>query len=324
MDNFAKEDFMVVPIQDTGVVWGKIPNYDGHGIKWSDQKNWVSWQEREDFYPNCTDWYVIPPLYAKYHKGCMEVGYYVIDVDNHDGDKFEEAEKEIESWGLPKTLVVRTKSGGKHYYFWTFADALPRVRNDRKDGGLPIEIKVHTGWVAPNGRDRIIEEDNPIAPLHVVAGTKFGDFASYKKEYKGRRQRKPVDPNFKLPDIPSYPESMRHDSIIRDVKALQDAGCPPELVEEYVDKVIENSPGSRQIRDREIKDIINWEGATERLQVLVDRNKDDLKELEADLEDPLEGAVELTGLDLLEAQAVFSTEEEKVELRKKYREIRGY
>lgn len=324
MDNFAKEDFMVVPIQDTGITWGKIPNYDGHGIKWSDQKNWVSWQEREDFYPNCTDWYVIPPLYAKYRKGCMEVGFYVIDVDNHDGDKFEEAEKEIESWGLPETLVVRTKSGGKHYYFWTFADALPRVRNDRKDGGLPIEIKVHTGWVAPNGRDRIIEEDNPIAPLHVIAGTKFGNFASYKKEYTGRKVKKPVNPNFKLPEIPSYPESMRHDSIIRDVKALQDAGCPPELVEEYVDKVIENSPGSRQIRDREIKDIINWEGATERLQVLVDRNKDDLKELEADLEDPLEGAVELTGLDLLEAQAVFSTEEEKVELRKKYREIRGY
>lgn len=315
MDNFAKEDFMVVPIQDGS----KIPNYHGYPIKWGDQKNWVSWQEREDFYPNCADWYVIPPLYAKYNKGCMEVGFYVIDVDNHDGDKFEEAEKEIESWGLPKTLVVRTKSGGKHYYFWTFADALPRVRNDRKDGGLPIEIKVHTGWVAPNGRDRIIEEDNPIAPLHVVAGTKFGDFASYKKEYKGRRQRKPVDPNFKLPDIPSYPESTRHDSIIRDVKRLQDDGCPPELVEEYIDKVIENSPGSRRIDDREIKNIIDWEGSTERLQVLVERNnKQDLEELKAELEDPLAGAVELEGRERIEALAVFATEEEKVELRKEW------
>lgn len=315
MDNFAKADFMVVPIQDGS----KIPNYNGHPVKWGDQKNWVSWQEREDFYPNCQDWYVIPPLYAKYRHICMEIGYYVIDVDNHDGDKFEEAEKEIESWGLPKTLVVRTKSGGKHYYFWTFADALPRVRNDRKDGGLPIEIKVHTGWVAPNGRDRVIEEDNPIAPLHVVAGTKFGDFASYKKEYTGRRQRKPVDPNFELPDIPSYPESTRHDSIIRDVKRLQDNGCPPELVEEYIDKVIENSPGSRHIDDREIKNIIDWEGSTERLQVLVERdNKKDLEELKADLEDPLAGAVELEGRERIEALAVFATEEEKIELRKEW------
>ena len=314
MDNFAREDFMVVPIQDGS----KIPNYNGHPIKWSDQKNWVSWQEREDFYPKCSDWYVIPPLYAKYAKNGSEIGFYVIDVDNHDGDKFEEAEKEIESWGLPETLVVRTKSGGKHYYFWTFADALPRVRNDRKDGGLPIEIKVHTGWVAPNGRDRVIEEDRPVAPLHVIAGTKFGDFASFKKEYKGRRQRKPIDPNFKLPDIPSYPESMRHDSIIRDVKALQDAGCPPELVEEYIDKVIENSPGSRQIRDREIKDIINWEGATERLQTLIERNTEDLKELQNDLEDPLEGAVELVGRERIEALAIFATEEEKIELRKEW------
>lgn len=315
MDNFAKVDFMVVPIQDGS----KIPNYNGYPVKWGDRENWVSWQEREDFYPNCQDWYVIPPLYAKYRHSCMEIGYYVIDVDNHDGDKFEEAEKEIESWGLPKTLVVRTKSGGKHYYFWTFADALPRVRNDRKDGGLPIEIKVHTGWVAPNGRDRIIEEDNPIAPLHVVAGTKFGDFASYKKEYKGRKVRKPVDPNFKLPEIPSYPESTRHDSIIRDVKRLQDDGCPPELVEEYIDKVIENSPGTRRIDDREIKNIIDWEGSTERLQVLIERdNKKDLEELKAELEDPLAGAVELEGRERIEALAVFATEEEKVELRKEW------
>ena len=111
---------------------------------------------------------------------------------------------------------------------------------------------------------------------------------------------------------------MRHDSIIRDVKALQDDGCPPELVEEYVDKVIENSPGSRQIRDREIKDIINWEGATERLQTLVERNKEDLKELKEEAEDPLAGAVELEGRERIEALAVFATEEEKVELRKEW------
>jgi hypothetical protein len=103
------------------------------------------------------------------------------------------------------------------------------------------------------------------------------------------------------------------------VKRLQDDGCPPELVEEYIDKVIENSPGSRRIDDREIKNIIDWEGSTERLQVLVERdNKEDLEELKADLEDPLAGAVELEGRERIEALAVFATEEEKVELRKEW------
>ena len=316
MDNFAREDFMVVPIQDP-VKFNKIPNYDDHLIQWSQQKNWVSWQERNDFYPNCNDWYVIPPNYAKYSKNGMEVGFFVIDVDNHEGDKYAEAIRELKSWDLPPTLAVRTASGGLHLYYWTFADALPQVRNDRRDNGLPIEIKVHTGWVAPNGRDRIIIRDLPIAPLHVIAGTKFGDFASYKKKYVGRKIRRPIDPNFELPEIPSYPESQRHDNILKDIKKLQDNGCPPDLVEEYVTQVVENSPGSRQITKREIRDMIDWEGSGENYQVLIERNNEqDLKEL---LEpDPLEGAVELEGKERIEAQAVFATEEEKIQLRKEW------
>lgn len=316
MDNFAREDFMVVPIQDP-VKFNKIPNYDDHLVQWSQQRNWVSWQERNDFYPNCDDWYVIPPNYAKYSKSGMEVGFFVIDVDNHEGDKYAEAIKELKSWDLPPTLAVRTASGGLHLYYWTFADALPQVRNDRRDNGLPIEIKVHTGWVAPNGRDRIIIRDLPIAPLHVIAGTKFGDFASYKKKYVGRKIRRPIDPNFELPEIPSYPESQRHDNILKDIKKLQDNGCPPDLVEEYVTQVVENSPGSRQITQREIRDMIDWEGSGDNYQVLIERNNEqDLKEL---LEpDPLEGAVELEGKERIEAQAVFATEEEKVQLRKEW------
>lgn len=319
MDNFAKEDFMVVPIQDAKK-FNKIPNYDDHLIQWSQQKNWVSWQEREDFYPNCGDWYVIPPNYAKYSKDGMEIGFYVIDVDNHEGDKFKEAIEELRTWNLPKTLTVRTASGGLHLYYWTFADALPHVRNDRNGNGLPIEIKVHTGWVAPNGRDRKIIVDLPIAPLHVVAGTKFGEFAAFKKQYAGPKIRRPINPDYELPEIPSYPESQRHDNILKDIKKLQDDGCPPDLVEEYVMKVIDQSPGSRTITEREVRDMINWEGSGDNYQVLIERdNKADLKEL---LEpDPLEGAEELTGLGLLEAQAVFSTEEEKVILRKKYLEV---
>ena len=319
MDNFAREDFMVVPIQDAKK-FNKIPNYDDHLIQWSQQKNWVSWQEREDFYPNCGDWYVIPPNYAKYSKDGMEIGFYVIDVDNHEGDKFKEAIEELRTWNLPKTLTVKTASGGLHLYYWTFADSLPHVRNDRTDNGLPIEIKVHTGWVAPNGRDRKIIVDLPIAPLHVVAGTKFGEFAAFKKQYAGPKIRRPINPDYKLPEIPSYPESQRHDNILKDIKKLQDDGCPPDLVEEYVMKVIDQSPGSRRITEREVRDMINWEGSGDSYQILIERrNKADLEEL---LEpDPLEGAEELTGLEMLEAQAVFSTEEEKVELRKKYLEV---
>lgn len=319
MDNFAREDFMVVPIQDAKK-FNKIPNYDDHLIQWSQQKNWVSWQEREDFYPNCGDWYVIPPNYAKYSKDGMEIGFYVIDVDNHEGDKFKEAIEELRTWNLPKTLTVKTASGGLHLYYWTFADSLPHVRNDRTDNGLPIEIKVHTGWVAPNGRDRKIIVDLPIAPLHVVAGTKFGEFAAFKKQYVGPKIRRPINPDYELPEIPSYPESQRHDNILKDIKKLQDDGCPPDLVEEYVMKVIDQSPGSRRITEREVRDMINWEGSGDSYQILIERrNKADLEEL---LEpDPLEGAEELTGLEMLEAQAVFSTEEEKVELRKKYLEV---
>lgn len=310
---------MVVPIQDAKK-FNKIPNYDDHLIQWSQQKNWVSWQEREDFYPNCGDWYVIPPNYAKYSKDGMEIGFYVIDVDNHEGDKFKEAIEELRTWNLPKTLTVKTASGGLHLYYWTFADSLPHVRNDRTDNGLPIEIKVHTGWVAPNGRDRKIIVDLPIAPLHVVAGTKFGEFAAFKKQYAGPKIRRPINPDYELPEIPSYPESQRHDNILKDIKKLQDDGCPPDLVEEYVMKVIDQSPGSRRITEREVRDMINWEGSGDSYQILIERrNKADLEEL---LEpDPLEGAEELTGLEMLEAQAVFSTEEEKVELRKKYLEV---
>ena len=270
---------MVVPVQDM-VKFNKIPNYDGHTIQWSKQSNWVSWQERGDFYPNCNDWYVVPPNYAKYSKDGMEIGFFVIDVDNHEGDRYKEAIAELKTWNLPQTLAVQTASGGLHLYYWTFADALPKVRNDRRDHGLPSEIKVHTGWVAPNGRDRKIIRDLPIAPLHVIAGTKFGDFASYKKQYTGPK-------------------------------------VPPDLVEQYVTQVVEQSPGRRQITQREIRDMINWEGSGDSYQVLIEReNKQDLEDLIEP--DPLEGAEPLSILEELEAQAVFSTEEEKVILREKY------
>lgn len=358
MNNFEREDFMVVPIQDSKK-FNKIPNYDGHTIQWSNPDNWVSWQEREDFYPDCPDWYVIPPNYAKYSKDGMEIGFYVLDIDNHEGDKFKEAIEELRTWDLPPTLTVKTASGGLHLYYWTFADLLPLPQNDRNSKGLPIEIKVHTGWVAPNGRDRKVIRDLPVAQLFPIQGTKFGDFAFYKRKMKIRKTRKPINPNYQLPPIPTYPESHRHDSLIKDIKALQDDGCPPDLVEQYALQAVENSPGSRTITRREINDMISWEGSGTDNQILVERNKKDLNQLitehalqahespskvpqpseldkftsqkETALTEPLMSSQDivellhlepLDPLEELEAQAVFSTEEEKVELRKKYIEIK--
>lgn len=63
--------------------------------------------------------------------------------------------------------------------------------------------------------------------------------------------------------------------------------------------------------------MINWEGSGDSYQVLIEReNKQDLEDLIEP--DPLEGAEPLPILEELEAQAVFSTEEEKVILREKY------
>lgn len=319
MNNFESVDFMVVPIQDP-VKFKKIPNYDNEFICWKDEGTWVSWQEREDFYPNCSDWFVIPPRKRTYNRDGIEIAYFIIDIDNHEGDKFNEAMKliiDLEKKGeLPPTLAVKSASGGRHLYYWTFADAIPAAADLRKINGLPIEIKSSHGWVAPNGRDRIITRDLPIAPLHVIDGTWFGDFAKIKEVKAPAAPRDFVDEDF---DIDSWPiedtaPGYRHLALNNNMIKLYYRGCPDDKAIQWGYKFFDHTGRRPQRNEVENmwRDVKAWCGET---------NAEDMNVLINDLENPLAGAEELTGLELLEAQAVFSTEEEKVELRKEYRRI---
>lgn len=321
MDKFEDVDFMVVPIQDAKR-FKKMPNYDGKLLCWSDQSTWVSWQEREDFYPNCGDWFVIPPRKRTYNRSGDEIAYFIIDIDNHEGDKFMEAVNFIHGLELkgelPPTLTASTASGGRHLYYWTFADAIPAAADLRRINGLPIEIKSSHGWVAPNGRDRKITRDLPIAPLHVMEGTWFGEFAKIKQDTRPSEPRTAIDPDF---DIDAWPlddtaPGYRHLELNNNMIKMYFKGCPDEKAIEWGYRFFEHNGRRPQRNEVENmwRDVKKWCGEVD-------------AEATTDLEsimsepDPLEGAEELTGLGMLEAQAVFSTEEEKVILRKKYMEV---
>lgn len=323
MDNFAKVDFMVVPIQDP-VKFKKRPNYNDMPICWSDESSWVSWQERNDFYPNCNDWFVIPPKKRTYNIDGDEIAYFILDIDNHKGDDFVGAYKlikELEAKGkLPETLEVKSASGGRHLYYWTFADAIPSAGDARRINGLPIEIKSSHGWVAPNGRDRVIIRDLPIAPLHVMDGTWFGEFAKIKNSRPPSGPRKEVNPNF---DIDSWPiedtaPGYRHLTLNNNMIKLYYAGCPDDKAIEWGYKFYEytNRKPQRNEIENMWRDVMKWCGENE---------AEDLADLDSIMsaptqpaEDPLAGAVELEGRERIEALAVFATEEEKIELRKEW------
>lgn len=319
MNNFEKVDFMVAPIQDP-IKFKKRPNYNNIPVRWSDESSWVSWQERNDFYPNCNDWFVIPPKMRTYNVDGCEIAYFILDIDNHDGDNFDGAYKlikELEAKGeLPKTLEVRSASGGRHLYYWTFADAIPSAGDARRINGLPIEIKSSHGWVAPNGRDRVIVRDLPIAPLHVMDGTWFGEFAKIKNARPAPTPRKEVNPDF---DIDSWPledtsPGYRHLALNNNMIKLYYAGCPDDKAIEWGYKFFEHNGRRPQRNEVENmwRDVMKWCGENE---------AEDLADLKELLEpDPLEGAEELTGRERIEALAVFATEEEKVGLRKQWLE----
>ena len=321
MDKFEDVDFVVVPIQDAKR-FKKMPNYGGKLLCWSDQSTWVSWQEREDFYPNCGDWFVIPPRKRTYNRDGDEIAYFIIDIDNHEGDKFMDAVNFIHGLELkgelPPTLTASTASGGRHLYYWTFADAIPVAADLRRINGLPIEIKSSHGWVAPNGRDRKITRDLPIAPLHVIEGTWFGEFAKIKQDNRPSEPRTSIDPDF---DIDAWPledtaPGYRHLELNNNMIKMYFKGCPDDKAIEWGYKFFEHNGRRPQRNEVENmwRDVKKWCGEVDAEAVR------DLESIVAE-PDPLEGAEELTGLEMLEAQAVFSTEEEKVELRKQYLEI---
>lgn len=312
MTEFDKLNLMVVPIFEEG---SKIP-----GVKWTDRSTWCSWEEKEDVYPNAKAWYVVPSHLATYFMNGVEVGYYVIDVDNHEGDKFKEAVAFLKKCGIPRSLTVRTPSGGLHIYYWAPIDSVPEQVIKNNPTGLPIEIKTKTGVVAPNGKDRVVEVDEPVAYLTATGNSLFSQVATVRQTKQLRVRRKPVNPNYILPAPLALPESQRHDTMIKEAKRLQDDGCPDEKIIEWLKETRELSPGSRRITDREIEDMIDWEGSGVEYnyddvdKLLEDALKQEAKEtVKEEKPDPLEGAEELTGWDAVYAKSIFS---DKTEVKK--------
>lgn len=327
-NNFDSLNLKVCPIQDP-VGFKKRPNINGHLVRWNQEENWCDWKERNTIYPDVHDWYVLPGGKVQYYD-CIEWGYYILDIDRGHTDKEKDPEKWAEEearynwsihilddvWKIPKTLRVRSASGGLHIYYKAPAEFLPRQCTAVVDGKpTAIEVKVNTGWVAPNGRDRTVEEDNPVAVFYPVAGDEFSK--SVERRGPRRAAREYIeDPTFNISTfpIPEATEGNRHPTLLGCALQLRAYGCPYDAYYDWAVQFFEKN--GREPQPHEIENA--WQdNRTVIPPTIVERSEEDLKELQADL-DPLAGAVELTGREAIEAKAVFATEEEKVKLRKEW------
>lgn len=301
MTEFDRLDLYVTPAHPKQ----KRPFYNGRGLDWEDRSCWCSWQEREEVYPGTTDWYVIPSHLATYQENGVDIGYWIIDVDNHDGDNFKAAIEFLRSCTLPPTLTVRTPSGGLHIYYKAIKEDVPKQVQKGNALNLPIEIKTKTGVIAPNGRDRLIIKDLPVQFYTIMEGSPLTQLARLKPKTPLVVHRRPIDPNYQLPEPMVLPESKRHDTMTRLARTFQDGGCAPDRVEGWLKQTRDISPGSRRITDKEIKDIVEWQGSG--------RVVNDMEELLAEpapAPDPLADATLLTGWEGVWAVAQFSTPEE--------------
>lgn len=328
MDNFDKLNLKVCPIQDS-VNFKKRPNIDGHLLRWGEEDCWCDWEERDSVYEGVQDWYVLPGGKAQYREDGLEWGYYILDIDRGHAEPgtpmAEEEEKRYNwsihvlknIWKIPPTLMVRSASGGLHIYYKALPELLPRQCTAVVDGKqTAIEIKVNTGWVAPNGRDRKIIRDLPVAIFYPKGDDEFGKAVKLQpKKYAAKEYAE--DPTFDIStyDVPEIGEGDRHLTLLKCALELRSYGCPYDSYYQWATEFFEKN--GRQPQQHEIENA--WEdNRTVIPPTIVERNIEDLKELQADLEDPLEGAVELEGRERIEALAVFATEEEKVELRKEW------
>lgn len=321
MTEFDKLNLMVVPIQDP-VKFHKLPNYNGVPVKWSDPSTYCSWEEREDVYPGVQDWYIVPAARCKYRSPeGIDVCYYVIDVDNHEGDKFEEACKFLRSCNLPKSLTVRTPSGGIHKYYKCLSDYVPKAVNGVTINGvkLPIEIKSSVGVVAPNGRDRIIIDDSPVAMLMPDSNMLFSQLVHI-KDNGPHLPRKETDPDFPIEDEP-FPDSIpgdRHNTLMATACSLYARGCPPEKIQWWGEEFYRRT--NRKQQPNEISNIVrdavryvdDEEDVNEQLLVeLKQEAEEDAQDNNVlTFEDIFPGAEELTGWEAVKAKAVFSDREE--------------
>lgn len=308
MNEFDKLNLRVVPIQDP-VKFNKLPNFNGFPLKWSDSSTWCDWEEREDVYPGVKDWYVIPPARSTFYENGVEIGYWVLDIDNHDGDNYKEAIKFLRGCNLPPSLTIKTPSGGLHIYYKVLKDDLPAQLGRNKKVDLPIEIKVSTGVVAPNGRDRVVIRDLPVAYFTITEDNPISKIAKI-KEKRPHVAKKETDPNFPIEDEP-FPEvgpGDRHNTLMATACSLYARGCPPEKIQEWGEEFYLKTGRKQQPNEISniVRDAMNYvdEGEAE--------TEADIEELTR--EEPttsiLDGAEELTGWDAVLAKSMFSGKDE--------------
>lgn len=317
MSEFDKLNLRVVPIQDMKM-FNKLPNYNGQPVKWSDPKNYCDWEERDDVYPNVKDWYVIPPARSTFVENGVEVGYWVMDIDNHEGDKYNEAIEFLKSCELPPSLTIRTPSGGLHIYYKALKEDLPAPLGRSKEFNLPIEIKTSVGVVAPNGRDRIIERDLPVAYFTITEDNPIAKIAKLKTK-KANIAKKETDPNFPIEEEP-FPEvgpGDRHNTLMSTACSLYLRGCPPEKIQEWGEEFYLRTGRKQQPNEISniVRDAMNYidedEAESEaELEELKQWAEEEEKQIKTELEQIFPGAVVLDGWEAVKAKAIFSDRDE--------------
>ena len=316
MTEFDKLNLRVVPIEDMEK-FHKLPNYKGRPVKWSDPANYCDWEEREDVYPGVKDWYVIPPARSTFIENGIEVGYWVMDIDNHEGDNYKEAIKFLRSCNIPPSLTIRTPSGGLHIYYKALKEDLPAPLGRNKELDLPIEIKVSTGVVAPNGRDRVIIRDLPVAYFTVTEDNPISKIAKIKTK-RPRIAKKETDPNFPIEEEP-FPDvgpGDRHNTLMATACSLYARGCPPEKIQEWGEEFYLRTGRKQQPNEISniVRDAMNYIDEDEaeaeaELEELKQEAEEEEKKPQT-FEDIFPGAEELTGWEAVKAKALFSDRDE--------------
>lgn len=316
MTEFDKLNLRVVPIEDMEK-FHKLPNYKGYPVKWSDPANYCDWEEREDVYPGVKDWYVIPPARSTFIENGIEVGYWVMDIDNHEGDNYKEAIKFLRSCNIPPSLTVRTPSGGLHIYYKALKEDLPAPLGRNKELDLPIEIKTSVGVVAPNGRDRVVIRDLPVAYFSITEDNPISKIAKLRNK-RPRIAKKETDPNFPIEEEP-FPEvgpGDRHNTLMATACSLYARGCPPEKIQEWGEEFYLRTGRKQQPNEiaNIVRDAMNYIDEDEaeaeaELEELKQEAEEEEKKPQT-FEDIFPGAEELTGWEAVKAKAIFSDRDE--------------
>lgn len=319
MTEFDKLNLRVVPIEDMEK-FHKLPNHKGYPVKWSDPSTYCSWEEREDVYPGIQDWYVIPPARSTFFENGVEIGYWVMDIDNHDGDNYKEAIKFLRSCNLPPSLTIRTPSGGLHIYYKALKDDLPAPLGRNKEFNLPIEIKTSVGVVAPNGRDRVVIRDLPVAYFSITEDNPISKIAKIKSQ-RPRIAKKETDPNFPIEEEP-FPEvgpGDRHNTLMATACSLYARGCPPEKIQEWGEEFYVRTGRKQQPNEISniVRDAMNYVDEDDaEAEAELEELKQEAETKPQTFADIFPGAEELSGWDAVLAKSVFSDKEETKRLIK--------